>query len=149
MYKIILAYSLDDGASWNTPTSTALSGGDFYAEDIAIHVAPEIVIDDMFQQKRKLRRIFDGRIKVRIRFDFGEFDETKDPLHARFVWLQDWLRQPLLRISTDGVSFDGRSYFSSLSNTYYVVPESDGNEPDNNLETVKRFTISLEVAETI
>lgn len=144
MIKVTFSYSTDPVTTWTSAV--------YIAEDYKIDVIQEMVVEQRFQEEHRIRRIYKGRVKVLLRIPLTEFDETNDPTHARYVWLQDWLRKPTLRIythdGTSGLSIDGRSYFDNASNQNYVVPEEEI-EPENVQEDIKFFDLHLEMAKVV
>lgn len=142
--KVRLSYSTDNGATW-LPASPV----DLWASDYSVTVPPEKAIEQEFEEAGRIRRVMKGRIKVMLHFKEDQFG-SNDTNDANLVYVQDWLRQPLLRIWTHdgaaspaGVNVDGRSYFASATNTNYVVTD-EGDEPDIETDFKKTFVLNLE-----
>ena len=145
-----LSYSTDDGATWLPATPL-----DVIADEYSCIVVNELAIEQKFAQARRIRRVFTGRAKITLRVSERNFGARHDTSDAKFIAVQDWLRQPLLRIWTHdgaatpaGVNIDGRSYFASASNTNYVVPD-EGEEGDVATAFRKSFTLELVSSSTV
>jgi hypothetical protein len=140
---------------WSTDPVDVWQTEDYLCEDYQITEEPVLKIEQKFQDQGRVRRVFRGRVSVLLRIPMTEFDADSDPTHARFVWLQRWLRKPTLRIFLHdgatppaGVPVDGLSYFTAEDNENYVVPVED-TRAQNEQEDVKYFDILLEMAKEV
>jgi hypothetical protein len=144
-----LSYSTDGGSTWLPATAV-----DLWASEFSVTVPLEMAIEQKFEQARRIRRVFKGRIKVIVKFAQDNFG-SNDTNDTKLCYVEDWQRKPLLRIWTHdgaaspaGVNVDGKSYFASATNTYYVVPD-EGNEPDIESDFRKTFELKLEARDAI
>lgn len=146
-----LMYSTDGGSTWlpNSPT-------DLRAAQYAITVPTEVAIEQNFDYKRRIRRVMKGRPKLYLKFDADQFGQVNDASDAKLQYVEDWLRaEGLLRVfihdgkaSPTGLSPEGRTYFATSNNTYYVIPE-EGAEPDIVSSFHKTFELTLMTRDTL
>lgn len=147
MIFVRLQYSLDGGTTW-LPASPGHV--DLVAQLYSCIVIPERVIEQKFQAAGRKRVVDKGRVKLTLSFLEDQFTTTADPSNVKFLYLQAWIRRPLLRIwthdgaaSPSGVNVDSYSYFASATNTNYLIPD-DGLEPEIRTSMLRSFEVVLE-----
>lgn len=139
--KVRFQYSTDNGATW-LPASPV----DLWASEYSLTVPLETAIEQKFEQARRIRRVFKGRVTLSLTLS-GENFGANDTNDVKLNFAEDWLRKPLLRIWTHngaatpaGVNVEGRSYFASASNTNYVLPD-----PETEAEIISDFRKNFEM----
>lgn len=142
--SVRLRYSNDGGTTW-LPT-TAI---DLWASEFSLVVSPELAIEQKFEQARRVRRVFKGRIYLTVKFAEDQFGANHDSGDAKLVSVQTWQRGTLLRVWTHdgktspaGVNVDGYSYFATETNTNYIVSDEDS-EPEIRTDFLKSHTLKL------